>query len=198
MVLNNTCKCTQTLRRNIYGLVYIRTHIHICVYTYTRIHAYTYICIHIHTHTHTYIHTWIRIHTHTHIHVHIHMYIYICLCTHIYIYVYIYRICTSCREREANVYADVHNICLTYTPAHAWCSTTPVNASRLSTKKMHMDSCMRAYSTVQQLLFHGGYCELILSLARTSCRLLFTARPALLLAILCATLFAQEICPNSR
>jgi len=36
---------------------------------------------------------------------------------------------------------------------------------------------MRAYSTVQQLLCHGGYCELILSLARTSCRLLFTARP---------------------
>jgi len=44
-------------------------------------------------------------------------------------------------------------------------------------KKMHMDSCMRAYSTVQQLLCHGGYCELILSLARTSCRLLLTARP---------------------
>ena len=40
-----------------------------------------------------------------------------------------------------------------------------------------MDSCMRAYSTVQQLLCHGGYCELILSLARTSCRLLFNARP---------------------
>jgi len=44
-------------------------------------------------------------------------------------------------------------------------------------KKMHMDSCMRAYSTAQQLLCHGGYCELILSLARTSYRLLFTARP---------------------
>jgi len=36
---------------------------------------------------------------------------------------------------------------------------------------------MRAYSTVQQLLYHGGYCELILSLARTSCSLLFTVRP---------------------
>jgi len=36
---------------------------------------------------------------------------------------------------------------------------------------------MRAYSTVQQLLCHGGYCELILSLARTSYRLLFTVRP---------------------
>ena len=44
-------------------------------------------------------------------------------------------------------------------------------------KKMHVDSCMRAYSTVQQLLCNGGYCELILSLARTSCRLLFTACP---------------------
>jgi len=44
-------------------------------------------------------------------------------------------------------------------------------------KKMHMDSCMRAYTTVQQLLRHGGYCELILSLTRKSCRLLFTARP---------------------
>ena len=44
-------------------------------------------------------------------------------------------------------------------------------------KNMHMDSCMCAYSTVQQLLRHGGYCELILSLAQTSCRLLFTARP---------------------
>jgi len=36
---------------------------------------------------------------------------------------------------------------------------------------------MRAYSTVQQLLCHRSYCELILSLARTACRLLFAARP---------------------
>jgi len=41
-----------------------------------------------------------------------------------------------------------------------------------------MDSCMCAYSTVQQLLCHGSFCELILSLARTSCRLWFTARPS--------------------
>jgi len=81
------------------------------------------------------------------------------------------------RAEDVNVYADVHNICLTYTPAHAWCATTPVNAFRLSAKKMHMDSYMRAYSTVQQLLCHRGYCELILSLARISCRLLFTACP---------------------
>ena len=87
-----------------------------------------------------------------------------------------YRICTSCSKREANVYADVYNICLTYTPAHAWCSTTPVNAFILSAK-MHMDSCMRAYTTVQQLLCHVSYCELILSLARTLCRLSFATRP---------------------
>jgi len=42
---------------------------------------------------------------------------------------------------------------------------------------MHMDSCMRAYATVQKLLCHGSYCELILSLARASCRMSFAARP---------------------
>ena len=56
-----------------------------------------------------------------------------------------YRMCTSCSEREANVYADVHNICLTYTTAHAWCSTTTVNACILSAK-MHMDSYIYIYS----------------------------------------------------
>ena len=45
-----------------------------------------------------------------------------------------------------------------------------------------MDLCIHAYSTVQQLLCHGSYCELILSLARTSCRLLFTAHPTSFLA----------------
>jgi len=105
--------------------------------------------------------------------------IYICICTYIYIYIYmylyVYRIRTSCIEREANVYADVHNICLTYTSAHAWCSTTSVNACRLSTK-MHMDSCMCTYATVQQLFCHGSYCELVSGLARISRRLSFTAR----------------------
>jgi len=43
--------------------------------------------------------------------------------------------------------------------------------------KMHMHSCMRAYATVQKLLCHESYCELILSLARASCRLSFAARP---------------------
>ena len=40
------------------------------------------------------------------------------------------------------------------------------------------NSCMRACATVQQLPCHGSYCELILSLAQTSCRLSFL--PALL------------------
>ena len=39
----------------------------------------------------------------------------------------------------ASVYAGVHSICLPYTPAHAWCSRTLVNACILAAK-MHMDS----------------------------------------------------------
>ena len=78
------------------------------------------------------------------------MYIYIYIYTYayapIYIYIYIYRMCSSCREHEANVYADVHNICLTYTPAHAWCSTTPVNTITLSAKYI----CTRACAHMQQ------------------------------------------------
>jgi len=118
------------------------------------------------TYTHTYAYTC----TYTYTYIYMHMHIYI------YIYLYIHRICTSCSEREANVYADVHNICITFTSAHAWCSTTPVNACWLSAK-MHTDLCMRAYTTVQQLPCHGSYYELILSLARTSCRLSFTTCP---------------------
>jgi len=36
---------------------------------------------------------------------------------------------------------------------------------------------MQTYATVQKLLCHGSYCELILSLARASYRLSFAARP---------------------
>ena len=83
---------------------------------------------------------------------------------HIYIYIslYIYRICTSCREREANVYADVHNICLTYTPAHAWCATTPVNACRLSAKN--------AYRLVYACLFNCAAASLPWKLLRSVAR----------------------------
>jgi len=162
------------------------------MYIYVCIH-HTYIYIYIYIYTYTYIYTWIYIYVHMHIYVHIHIHIYICICTHIHTYLHIYHICTSCSEHETNVYADVHNIYLTYTPAHAWCSTTPVNAFILSAK-MHMDSCMRAYATVQQLLFHRSYCELILSLAQTSCRLSLATRPPASSTspdpLCCPTLFA--------
>jgi len=76
---------------------------------------------------------------------------------------------------------------------------TPVEMHTYSPQKMHMHSCMRAYATVQKLLGHESYCELILSLARASYRLLFAARPDCCLdEISRPTLFAQEICPNPR
>ena len=74
----------------------------------------------------------------------------------------------------ANMYADVHNTCLTYTPAHAWCAQH-LWMHAYSPQQMHMHSCMRAYATVLKLLCHGSYCELILSLARASWRLSFAA-----------------------
>jgi len=54
--------------------------------------------------------------------------------------------------------------------------TTPVEMHAY--QKLHMHSCKRAYATVQNLLCHGNYWKLILSLARASCRLSFTARLA--------------------
>jgi len=128
---------------------------HVHIHTHTCIHIYMNTC----TYTYTYIHTWIHIHTHTHIHVHINIYIYICLCTYIYIHIYMYRIYTSCRERESNVYADVHNICLTYTPAHAWCTKTPVNTCRLCAKN--------AYGLVYACLFNCAAGSLPWKLLRT-------------------------------
>jgi len=138
-----------------------------CIYTYTythmHVHIHTHTCIHIYMYTYTYtyiyIHTWIHIHTYantctcTYIHIHISMH------TYIYIYIYIYRICTSCRERETNVYADVHNICLAYTPAHAWCATTPVNACLLFAKN--------TYGLVYARLFNCAITSLSWRLLRT-------------------------------
>jgi len=85
------------------------------------------------------------------------------------------RICTFCSERAASVYADVHDTCLTYTPVHAWCSQN-LWKHAYSPQKMHMDSCMRAYATVQKLLCHGSSCEFTLSHVRASPKLLFAAR----------------------
>jgi len=80
----------------------------------------------------------------------------------------------------AKVYADVHSTCLTYTPVHAWCSQHLSKCMHTLRKKMHIHSCMRAYAAVQKHFCHGSYCELILSLARASCRLRLP--PALLLS----------------
>jgi hypothetical protein len=55
--------------------------------------------------------------------------------------------------------------------------TTPVEMHAYSPQKMHMHSCMRVYATMQKLVCHESYYELILSLARASYRLSFVARP---------------------
>ena len=127
--------------------------IYMDLYIYIHIYMYT-----LHTHTHSFIHGYIYIHIRTYMY--IYKYIYTYAYTHIYIYIYIYRICTSCREREANVYADVHNICLTHTPAHAWCAATPVNACLLSAKK-------NAYGLVYARLFNCAAASLPWRLLRT-------------------------------
>ena len=103
-------------------------------------------------------------------------------------------------ERISQWLADVHNTCLTYTPAHAWCLQHLWKCTPHSLQKMHMRSCMRAYATEQKLLCYGSYCELILSLARASCRLLFAARSGRPSSCVDQTwrptLFAEEIRPN--
>jgi len=77
----------------------------------------------------------------------------------------------------ANLCADVHNTCLTYTPVHAWCSQHLSKCMHTLSKKMHMHLCMHTYETVQKLLCHGTYCELILRLGQASYRLSFATRP---------------------
>jgi len=83
----------------------------------------------------------------------------------------------------ANLCADVHNTYLKHTPVHAWCTQLTWCTQHLSkcmhtlSKKMHMHSCMYAYATVQKLLCHGTYCEIILRLGQESYRLSFAARP---------------------
>jgi len=58
--------------------------------------------------------------------------------------------------------------------------TTPIQMHAYSAQKMYMHPCMRTHAPAQKFLCHGSYCELILSLARASCRLSFqvAARPA--------------------
>jgi len=118
-----------------------------------------------------------------------------CFCTYmrahtLHIHVRTYTFCTSAKQMCTLMFTTP----VSYTPANACCSTRPMNACLLSAR-MHMDSCMRAYATVQKRLCrdHGSYCKLILNLARASCRLSFAACPPAGL-----TLFAQEIRLNPR
>jgi len=80
----------------------------------------------------------------------IHMHIYVHIHIYIYMYAHIYV--------HIQIYTHIYAYALIYIYLH--------------------NSCMRAYATVQHLLCHGNYCELILSLARTSCSLSFS--PAIL------------------
>jgi len=43
---------------------------------------------------------------------------------------------------STNVYVDVHNTCLIYTPAHAWCSQHLLKCTPHSPQKNHMRSCI--------------------------------------------------------
>jgi len=54
--------------------------------------------------------------------------------------------------------------------------TTPIEMHAYSPQKMQMRPRMRAHATVQKLLCHRSYCEVILTLAQASCRLLFATR----------------------
>jgi len=165
---------------------------HVHIHTHTRIHIYMYT----YTYTYTYIHTWM----HTNIHVHIHIYLYICLCTYIYMYIYIYRICTSCSEREANVYADVHNICLTYTSAHALVRNNTCKYMQILCKKCIWTRVCAPIQLCSSFFAMEAIANLswVLREHRAGCCLLPALPPALLLAIRCAMLFAQEIRPNPR
>ena len=115
------------------------------------------ICIYTHTYTYTYIYTWIHIHIHAHIHVHIHMHIYICICTYMYIYLYIYRICVSCSELEANVYAAqrLSNVHI--------CTCIVLN----NTCECLLTLCKNVYGLVHARLYNGAAAPLPWTLLRT-------------------------------
>ena len=76
----------------------------------------------------------------------------------------------------ANVYADAHNNRLTYTPAHAWCSQHLLTCMHTLRKKC---ICARACAHMHfvEASLPRNYRELILNLARASCKLSFAARP---------------------
>jgi len=84
-------------------------------------------------------------------------------CIHIYIYIYIHTHTHTFIHGYIYIYIRTYMYIYIYIYIYI-CICTYIYIS------LH-NSCMRAYATVQQLLCHGSYCELILSLARTPCRL---------------------------
>jgi len=77
--------------------------------------------------------------------------------------------------------------------------TTPVKMHAYSPQKMHMHPCMHDHATLQELLCHGNYCELILSLAQSIVQAVVCRPPCCCLdEISFTTLFTQEIRPNPR
>ena len=71
---------------------------------------------------------------HTHIYIHIYVHIHMCIhSAYAPLVASVKQMCTL-----------VFTTCLTYTPAHAWCSTTPVNACILFAN-LHMDSYIYIY-----------------------------------------------------
>jgi len=83
----------------------------------------------------------------------------------------------------ANVYADVHNICLTYTPSHAWCSQHLSKCMHTLLKKCTgARACapmQRCRSLPWKLL--RTYLESCVNIVQAVvCRLPFAARPVLL------------------
>jgi len=105
----------------------------------------------------------------------------------------------------ANVYADVHNTCLTYTPAHTCCSQHLSKCMHTLRKKC---TCTRACAPMQRcwsfFAMETITKSVILSLAWASCRLLFANRPLLPTPSCCLdktsrpTLFTPEIHSNPR
>jgi len=109
---------------------------------------------------------WNRIYTYIYTYTHAHIYMYTCIHRYIYTYIHIH----------------IHNIMDIYIYTYAYiCTYTYIYVYVYAYLHIYIslhNSCMRACATVQHLPCHGSYCELILSLARTSCRLSFP--PALL------------------
>jgi len=117
-------------------------------------------------------------------------------------------------KQTAHTCAHMHILYRAWSKCVRWCSQHLSNIHtctcmvlnntceyNYTLRKIHMHSCMRAYATVQKLLCHESYCELILSLAQASCRLSFAACPppgsTKSVARRCLLKKCVQICANS-